>query len=1243
MCDHTTRHRSDVLVLALLLILAGCSGPGGESDAGGADPAEDIRDASSASVLDVDGHGVEDGDVPDIVLDVDGHGVEDGDAPDIVPPDDVPPSAPDGADVPGDVPDLSGDEPDVADILDASDSVDVGPPDDTPPTVVFDDLQEGEEVTGEVPLSVTAQDDRGVVRVAFFAYDELLADVDGPPFETVWHGSVFDGGNYDLHAIAYDEAGNEGRVTIALNLLGACDPQGDCPPFNVRMINPVEGSVLCGTVSLVASAVDAEGDVSVEFFVDDESLGVVSESPFDNAPFELAWDTTAHDDGVHDVRAVATDEAGQRTFHQIEVGVSNFGEDCDNFPNLAITSPEMDAQLRGIVPVEVAASDDYGVVRVRFFVDNALVTEDVSAPYIFDWNTSDFTEGIHLVKAEATDTSDQIAQTSRPFTVDRTAPQIVVDEPLAGAIVAGSLPVSAQAADTNGIEAVVVRLDGVAPVTLLDPPYATTLDVSDLASGPYDLVVEAIDPAGNEGRVTTPIVVDRPPTVAFTAPAPDTTLAGTTTLAVAMADDTGLQGLTWSFDGTEVAQEELDGSTALERSLDFDTTALTYGQHTATATVTDASGQTVSAELPVLVDQPLVVALTLCDAQGGCANPPDPRDLHGDIWLHADVVDDNGTIESVEFFIDDTSLGLVATAPYELLFATLGHDDGAHRVRAVASSSLAIQADDGADVVIANCDRDEDGVVAAVCGGPDCDDEDPERYPEADDTVGDGVDQNCDGADGVDGDGDGHANAASGGDDCDDTDSLVSPSADDFVGDGEDQNCDGSDGVDLDGDHHATEASGGDDCDDTAPDVYLGAEDPHGDGRDQDCDGADGLDTDGDGFGGNCDAVVTDGDVSVWNLTCDCDESDPDVNPGADDPFGDGVDTDCDGADGVDHDLDGHRTPATGGDDCDDEDRDNFPGNEDPCDDGADNNCDGVNGVDADGDGHGAAEPSGGPWVDAGDCGDCDDGAHWVYPGAPDNVGNGLDENCDGVDGVDADRDGEASELSGGEDCDDDEAGVHTSAADLVDGFCRFPEGLVVHEAVDATGQPGLYPSLVVDDAGTTHLAFYEQQLDNLKYANDSTGDWFPANVDFANDVGRHAQMASAPDGSLRVVYQDATSGSIKLATRLSQSWETETVPARNRWRRGRRPLPRRGRRGSRTHRLRRRDDATLRVSAANGRRLGRRDHLARHDGPQRRHRSRRRRSRRPVARPVRRGRQAGRARRRRHLVGPARCERRAP
>ncbi|MBK7760508.1 MAG: hypothetical protein IPI35_29700 [Deltaproteobacteria bacterium] len=145
----------------------------------------------------------------------------------------------------------------------------------------------------------------------------------------------------------------------------------------------------------------------------------------------------------------------------------------------------------------------------------------------------------------------------------------------------------------------------------------------------------------------------------------------------------------------------------------------------------------------------------------------------------------------------------------------------------------------------------------------------------------------------------------------------------------------------------------------------------------------------------------------------DCDDHDGSIHPDAPDPVdAEGIDSNCDGVDGVDADGDRAASTASGGTDCDDADPETHPDAPDSVDsDGIDSNCDGVDGVDDDDDGF-ASIASGGL--------DCDDLLADINPGALDPVDpEGVDSNCDGIDGVDEDNDNFASIASGGTDCDD--------------------------------------------------------------------------------------------------------------------------------------------------------------------------------------------------------------------------------
>ena len=134
----------------------------------------------------------------------------------------------------------------------------------------------------------------------------------------------------------------------------------------------------------------------------------------------------------------------------------------------------------------------------------------------------------------------------------------------------------------------------------------------------------------------------------------------------------------------------------------------------------------------------------------------------------------------------------------------------------------------------------------------------------------------------VDSDGDAWGDIACGGTDCDDTDPTINPGVAEVCGDGIDNDCSGADGdIDLDGDGGLSASCAGDDCDDTDPTVYMGAPELC-DQLDNDCDTVVPADESSDG----------DGDGTV---TCaDCNDSDILIFPGAVE-ICDGIDTDCDG------------------------------------------------------------------------------------------------------------------------------------------------------------------------------------------------------------------------------------------------------------------------------------------------------------------------------------------------------------
>jgi hypothetical protein len=350
----------------------------------------------------------------------------------------------------------------------------------------------------------------------------------------------------------------------------------------------------------------------------------------------------------------------------------------------------------------------------------------------------------------------------------------------------------------------------------------------------------------------------------------------------------------------------------------------------------------------------------------------------------------------------------------------------------------------------------------------------------------------------------------------------INPAQSEICGNGDDDDCDGDiDNVglstyfaDTDGDGFGDAAvtiqdctaplgyvDNNDDCDDTDENINPDATEVCGNGTDEDCDGFDNIadityyqDNDGDGYGNPSVSVVNCAPPTGFvENNEDCDDADEDINPGAEEICGNGMDEDCDSEDEIgsliffaDADGDGYGDAGSvtvacslpsgyveNDQDCDDTDENINPGVEDICGNGTDEDCDGFDNTgentyyaDADGDGYGdpsmttvdCSSPIG--YVDNNE--DCDDADENINPGM-DEVCNNADDNCDGNadEGIalntyymDADGDGfgdmntsmEACEIAEGyvtdnTDCDDSNENINPAASEVCNGADDNCEG----------------------------------------------------------------------------------------------------------------------------------------------------------------------------------------------------------
>lgn len=167
------------------------------------------------------------------------------------------------------------------------------------------------------PSVVVAGITEGLARLAAVLADasggrlsaKAQADASGR-FQVTMDAGTLAPGPATLTVFAIDAAGNTSvpaRVNITL----------DREPLTVAVAAPAGGTVLAGAVTVTAEVYGAD-NAAVGFYLDDTRVGSAA-----SRPYSVTFDTAAHADGSHRLRAVATDGAGRTATSEVAVAVDN--------------------------------------------------------------------------------------------------------------------------------------------------------------------------------------------------------------------------------------------------------------------------------------------------------------------------------------------------------------------------------------------------------------------------------------------------------------------------------------------------------------------------------------------------------------------------------------------------------------------------------------------------------------------------------------------------------------------------------------------------------------------------------------------------------------------------------------------------------------------------------------------------------------------------------------------------------
>lgn len=170
-------------------------------------------------------------------------------------------------------------------------------------------------------------------------------------------------------------------------------------------------------------------------------------------------------------------------------------------PAVSLASPG--STVKGIVAVNVSASDNVGVARVELYAGGVLLASDVAAPYSFSWDTTSRADGATTLQAKAYDAAGNVASSSVNVTVanstaaaDTIAPVVSIGNPQAGATVSGNVAISANASDNVSVTGLSLYVDGALKATG-NSSLSFNWNTRKVGKGYHTIQAVARDAAGN--------------------------------------------------------------------------------------------------------------------------------------------------------------------------------------------------------------------------------------------------------------------------------------------------------------------------------------------------------------------------------------------------------------------------------------------------------------------------------------------------------------------------------------------------------------------------------------------------------------------------------------------------------------------------------------------------------------------------------------------------------------------------
>ncbi len=279
------------------------------------------------------------------------------------------------------------------------------PVDTTPPVVSFSSATASTTTAGQVSLVVQASDaDSDIQNVKLYVDNSGTGTVYATESAAPYEFNVT-GLSPGIHTFVA-RATNGDSLTAITTVTSVTVPDLTAPT-GVSISSPSNNATVSGSITVTANASDNVAVARVEFFVDGQSKGSDTNSPWTNT-----INTTSLSNGAHQLTVKAFDAANnQTTSGVVAITVNNQSGNDTTPPSVAFAIPQGPNGTTPILngkayQIGSTITDASGIKQVEYQVDGVTKATVTSAPFTFTLDTTTLSAGTHTIQVRATDTAN---------------------------------------------------------------------------------------------------------------------------------------------------------------------------------------------------------------------------------------------------------------------------------------------------------------------------------------------------------------------------------------------------------------------------------------------------------------------------------------------------------------------------------------------------------------------------------------------------------------------------------------------------------------------------------------------------------------------------------------------------------------------------------------------------------------------------------------------------------------------